>query len=157
MISEDEYLIRAWTAEDLPRLMAIEKACQQTPWPVQVFNRCLDVKYPGWILQSKKKQEIVGFLLVSLAAGDCHILNINIHPNFQRQGLGRRLMSKALQWAKDKAVMFVYLEVRRSNIGALRLYRSLDFTEIGERKNYYISPAGNEDALVLARDMRLDD
>ena len=51
----------------------------------------------------------------------------------------------------------VYLEVRRTNTPAISMYRNMNFKHIGERKNYYPTAKGSEDALIFVRDLGLED
>ena len=48
-----------------------------------------------------------------------------------------------------------FLEVRVSNDRAISLYRSLGFTQIGERSSYYPGDTGREDALIFSRSLPL--
>ena len=148
--------IRYAKETDLLELLAIEEEAQLAPWSEAAFQRCWEADYPGWCIEHEGK--IVGFILLSLASGECHILNLCVSPAFQRQGFGKRLLVFALVWAKEQGAGVVYLEVRRSNIQAIALYRKMNFKQIGERKNYYlVSPVSNdrEDALVFARDLSI--
>lgn len=147
--------IRLLSELDLLALLAIEEATQPAPWSEAAFQRCWEANYPGWVLEQDDK--IVGFIVISLASGECHVLNLCISPSHQRQGLGHQLLNYALKWAKEQGAGIVYLEVRRSNKQAIALYRKMNFKQIGERKNYYPTPKGQEDALVFARDIGYED
>ena len=46
-----------------------------------------------------------------------------------------------------------FLEVRPSNLAAIRLYQSMGFEQIGIRRGYYQAPDGREDAIVLRREL----
>ncbi len=147
--------IRELTEFDLVTLAQIEAEAQSSPWSQAAFLRCWESKFPGWVLEIEQK--IVGFIFISIAASECHILNICIHPSQQRQGLGQKLLMTTLLRAKERGADTVYLEVRRSNHGAIHLYRQMNFKLIGERRNYYTTPKGPEDALVFARDLAMLD
>jgi ribosomal-protein-alanine N-acetyltransferase len=71
----------------------------------------------------------------------------------QHQGWGRKLLTHAIQYAKQHGAGIVYLEVRRSNTKAISLYRKESFYLIGERKGYYPTVAGQEDALIFAKSL----
>ncbi len=148
-------LLRQITEDDFPQLLTIEEDTQPVPWTLAAFMRCWEAGYPGWVLEHDKR--ILGFALISVGAGECHILNICITPDFQHQGLGRNLMIYCMQWAMQKGAQVVYLEVRRSNANAIRLYRNMNFKLIGERKNYYPMAKGAEDALIFAREIGIED
>jgi len=146
--------IRAITNQDLIQLAKIEEASQLAPWSQEVFQRCWEANYPGWVLESE--ENLAAFILISMVSGECHILNLCVHPNYQRQGFGHKLMEFALSWAKQQGAGIVYLEVRHSNNSAISLYRKMNFKQIGERKNYYASKNGREDALIFARDLGME-
>ena len=145
-------MIRPVFMGDLPTLQVIEEATQHAPWSLAAFERCFEARYPGWVME--ESGEVIGFLLVSLTAGECHILNLCIRPDRQRQGWGRQLLEYGLDWAKSMKAAMIYLEVRRSNHSAIQLYLKMHFKQIGERRQYYTLPkGGKEDALVFARDI----
>jgi ribosomal-protein-alanine N-acetyltransferase len=157
MMSIENFLaiqIRRFNDTDLEKVVSIEAATQVSPWSDAAFLRCWNAKYPGWVVEVDG--EIVGFVFISLASGECHVLNLCIHTARQRLGLGRQLLTSALMWAKEQGAGIVYLEVRRSNINAIALYRNMNFKSIGERKSYYSTPKGPEDAVVFARDLGIE-
>jgi ribosomal-protein-alanine N-acetyltransferase len=139
---------------DLEKLVSIEEDTQVSPWSEAAFIRCLESNYPGWVIEIDGTLQ--GFVFISLASGECHVLNLCIHPKQQRQGLGCKILTCALMWAKEQGAGIVYLEVRRSNLSAISLYRKMNFKLIGERKSYYATPKGPEDALVFARDLGIE-
>ena len=96
---------------------------------------------------------VLGFALIWHVTDELHLLDVVVHPTVRRRGIGRALMDDLLAYARASAALHVYLEVRRSNEAALRLYRAAGFSALGVRKKYY--PDG-EDAIemVLALDPR---
>jgi len=96
-------------------------------------------------------EEIVGYGVMSAAAGECHILNVCVHPQAQRQGLGRRIVQRLLAIGRSHNADTAFLEVRASNHVALGLYSREGFCEVGRRRGYYPSAAGREDAVIMAR------
>lgn len=141
-------MFRCMVRADIPQMHAIEQSVQGAPWDEATFKACFDLGYPGWVIEYKGR--VIGYLILSLQSAECHVLNICVARQFQRQGLGRELMQLALDVAKGCDADMVYLEVRRSNSRAISLYRKLNFKVIGERKDYYNTVNGHEDALVLA-------
>jgi len=155
-------ILRKMTQEDVPMVMEIEEAVCEFPWSASIYSDCIRVGYSCFVLarESQQKpevgqgtfdQEILGYGLLSVAAGEAHVLNICIKPNAQHQGLGYRMMQHLIQAAKDLNAYRIYLEVRMSNIHAIELYKKLEFAQIGERKDYYPSANGREDAIVFAK------
>ena len=93
-----------------------------------------------------------GFLVLRLVAEEAEILTIGIVPTARRRGLACALMSEATRMLGKNRCQSLFLEVACSNLAAQQLYRSLGFTQVGQRKNYYRHRDGRaEDALVLKR------
>jgi [ribosomal protein S18]-alanine N-acetyltransferase len=145
--------LRVMREEDLPAVLACERAGYVSPWSEAIFRDCLRVRYCCLVAQTREM--IIGHGIMSVAAGECHLLNICIHPLFQRLGIGRRLLRRLLALARREDADTAFLEVRVSNRSAVALYRSEGFDEIGVRKGYYPSadrnPSRREDALMMAR------
>lgn len=141
-------MFRKMLVADLPKLYAIEQTSQGAPWNEAAFRACLDFGCDA--LVAEQEGVITGYIITSINADECHILNLCVALNHQRQGLGRRLLEHGLARVYQRGAKVAYLEVRRSNLRAIRLYESLKFLKIGERKDYYQTVSGPEDALVYA-------
>lgn len=140
---------------DLERVHEIEGRAYGFPWPVGIFRDCLRAGYQCWVMEAQGC--IAGYAIVSVAAGESHVLNICIDPAWQRLGLGRGLMNHVMAEARGAGAKRMLLEVRPSNRSARELYDQLGFNEIGLRRGYYPAHSGvREDALVLARELMLD-
>ncbi|MFM8453951.1 MAG: ribosomal protein S18-alanine N-acetyltransferase [Gammaproteobacteria bacterium] len=145
------------TLEHIPGIMAIENVAYEFPWTDDLFRDCLLVGYLGWVALAEKdsepkKLELVGYVLMSTAANEAHVLNLCVGEAHRRLGVARRLLQECLDYSKFTGVESAYLEVRPSNPGAMCLYQDMGFQQIGMRKDYY--PATNntrEDALVLSK------
>jgi [ribosomal protein S18]-alanine N-acetyltransferase len=146
--------IRQLSDLDIPNLLTVEEAAQSSPWSDAAFKRCFEANYLGWTAEAPGK--MLGFIMISINLGECHILNLCVHPTEQHKGIGRGLLLYALRWAKQVGAGMVYLEVRRSNLAAIGLYRKMNFRIIGERKEYYPHGQTREDALIFARDLGIE-
>ncbi len=147
--SSSAFVLRAMAPHDLPQVMAIESAAYEFPWTEGIFRDCLRVGYHCRVAESG--ETLLGYGVMSIGAGECHLLNITVAPNQRRRGIARELVSALLCAARADKVTMALLEVRRSNRAAYALYTSLGFDEIGMRKQYYPTRRGREDALLLAR------
>lgn len=136
---------------DLDAVIAIEQRAYPNPWSVGIFRDCLRVGYDAWVIE--EGGQLVGYGLLSVAAGEAHLLNLCIDPGHQGRGLARRLLDLLLRRAAARTARTVFLEVRPSNARALGLYRAAGFDVIGHRKDYYPDGAGREDAVVLSLDL----
>jgi len=148
---EPQPLLRPMTGHDLESVLKVEKAAYEFPWTLPIFRDCLRVGCHCFVYEIP--QGLIGHGIMSIAVGECHILNICIHPDYQQRGLGVEMVRSMLDSARRKKARIALLEVRISNTAAYRLYAKLGFDEIGLRKNYYPARLGREDAIILARDL----
>ena len=116
-----------------------------------VFTDCLKVGNQCWVLE--QSGEVLGHAIVTVGAGEAHLLNVCIRASEQGAGLGRALVMHALEKAHEAGADALFLEVRPSNHVAARLYDSIGFSEVGLRKDYYPAHIGHEDARVLVLDL----
>ena len=134
---------------DVDAVQAIERRAYEKPWRRGVFLDCLEAGCEGRVLERRRR--MIGYSLMSVGAGECHLLNLCIDPRFQRRGHGRELLRCMLGIAAGRGVARAILEVSVSNPSAMQLYLSEGFNRISRRRNYYPSSHGREDAIVLAR------
>ncbi len=137
--------------EDLPQVLANERRAYTHPWTEGVFKDCLAHGYTCRI--SNYADRLIGHAILSVAAGESHLLNVCIHPDCQGHGLGQTLVEHMLELARERSAGTMFLEVRRSNNVALKLYEKLGFNEVGVRRGYYPAFTGREDAIVLAKEL----
>ena len=143
--------LRPMSEDDLDDVMAIEQATYQFPWTRGIFRDCLHVGYSCWVYEEDR--HIKAYAVMSIGAGEAHLLTIVVHPQSRGMGLGRMLVMHVLNMACTYGVDTVLLEVRPSNHAAIQLYSNLGFNEVGIRPNYYPAPNGREDALIMALSM----
>jgi ribosomal-protein-alanine N-acetyltransferase len=139
---------RPMTAADLDQVMLVEKSAYKFPWTKGIFADCIRVGYD--CIVAVEQQEIIAHAVLSVAAGESHILNLAVHPDQQGLGVGKQFLLYLIGRARLKTAQVMLLEARPSNKAAIRLYESAGFNEIGCRKAYYPAPDGKEDALIFA-------
>ena len=146
-----EYVIRRMTVTDVDTVHAIEAATFATPWSRQSFyeemtrNAC--ARYLVAVLPDG---DIVGFAGVWVVLDEGHITNIAVRADHRGQGIGRALTAALMQYAANLGVVYMTLEVRRSNLVAQHVYLSHGFIQVGVRKKYYED--NGEDALFMVCD-----
>ena len=133
----------------LPAVMVIENEVYEYPWTEGIFRDCLRAGYCCWVMRDGGR--VIAYAVMSVAAGESHLLNVCVNPAYRRRGIGRALVDHLLALAVRHRAEVVFLEVRPSNRAALRMYRDVGFTEVGVRGGYYPAPGGREDALVMAK------
>lgn len=144
-------LLRPMLDEDVDAVMVIEDQVYPYGWTAGIFRDCLRVHYSCWVLE--QGLEIVSYGVMSVAAGEAHILNVAVAPATQGQGRGREMLMHLLQTARLHGAGTAFLEVRPSNQIAIRLYETAGFHQVGLRREYYPGDKGREDAVIMARDL----
>ncbi len=134
---------------DLEEIVAIDYSAYEFPWSEGIFRDCLRVGY--WCRVLERLRTIDAYGVMSVAAGEAHVLNLCVRPDLQGRGLGRKLLSHLLDFARRAGADTMFLEVRVSNAPAIGLYGTMGFCEVGVRTGYYPARQGREDALMLAR------
>jgi len=139
--------IRRMKVEDLDQVMEIERASFPTPWSRGSFEIEITRNPNAFYIVAEFEGRVVGFAGMWLTAGEGHITNIAVHPDFRRRGLGELLVLSLVQRCIAEGARGVTLEVRERNLAAQQLYRKCGFVQVGRRRHYYLDTG--EDALVL--------
>ena len=134
---------------DLDEVLEIERASYPYPWTRTIFMDCLQVGYSCWVF--RRCGVIEGYGVLSVAAGESHLLNICVREESRKQGLGQKILTHLTAIARRHDAEVLFLEVRVSNLVARRLYEFAGFNELGIRRDYYPTDNGREDALIFAR------
>src|SRR5579864_8165575 len=144
-----DVLIRPMAESDVSDVIAVERASYQFPWSEGIFRDCLRVGYVCRVVTLT--DSIIGYGVMSVGAGEAHVLNLCIGASHRCQGIGRRLLGYLIERGTAAGMSEAFLEVRPSNTAAIRLYQSLGFEQVGMRRGYYQAPGGREDAAVFKR------
>ena len=154
-IAEPPVSLRTMVHEDLPLVSDIERRSYDFPWSHGVFRDCLLAGYQCVVLE--REGRVAGYAILSIAAGEAHILNLCVDPRYRSHGYGERLLDEILLQARTAKVREIFLEVRPSNATALALYRKKGFHQVANRPAYYQAREGREDAAVLAKKLIIND
>jgi ribosomal-protein-alanine N-acetyltransferase len=141
--------IRPMHELDIPAVAATERAAYQFPWSEGIFRDCLRVGYVCRVVDVGG--DMAGYGIMSVGAGEAHVLNVCIRGDYRCRGLARKMLLYLMDRARSAGMLEVFLEVRPSNTAAARLYQSLGFEQVGIRRGYYQASVGREDAAVLRR------
>ena len=153
---------------DIPSIVEIEKQGQPEPWTEASFLEELDRLHSFLLvarldelnIQSRESlacppRGIVGYICFWCVADDLQILNLAVHENFRRRSIARGLLDHAIRAGCEKNARIVNLEVRKSNMPALKLYESFGFKAVGERPNYY--GVQMEPAILMELEIQLEE
>lgn len=144
-----EAVIRPMHELDVPVIVAIERSAYQFPWSEGIFRDCLRVGYSCRVIEVGT--DIAGYGIMSMGAGEAHVLNVCMREDYRGRGLARKVLVYLIDRARHAGMYEAFLEVRPSNTAAARLYHSLGFEQVGVRRGYYQATNGREDAAVLRR------
>ena len=134
------------TAADVDAVCAIEEATFARPWSRASIENELTNSCARYVVL-RRGGETVGYAGMWLVIDEAHVTNVAIRKDLRGQGLVEKLMRALIQLAADSGMIWMTLEVRRSNAAAQGLYRKLGFVDVGWRKRYYED--NGEDALLM--------
>ena len=134
---------------DVHDLIELEAVCFAYNWTHEQFLLGLE-KSAFRVLGIRREGRLAAYMAFSLIEDEMEILNIAVHPDFRRQGLGKMLMNASFQICREHDIKKSFLDVKESNAPALALYRKYGYNTVGIRKKYY--PDTREDALLLRYD-----
>ena len=135
------------TLADLVEIEPIEKLCYPNPWSRKVMADCIKAHYQ--CVAMRYGEELVGYAFMLIGVNESHLLNLSVAPEQQRKGYAERLLQHMAYISRYWHCKKMLLEVRISNLPAIRLYEKAGFEYIGRRKNYYRYDGIQEDALVM--------
>lgn len=144
--------IRRMEEEDVPAAAEIDRLSFSLPWSEHAFRHEIAANKNGraWVAEKETapgEKTVIGVVVIWLVLDEAHIGTIAVHPDHRHEGVGKTILLQALKAAADEGASLVYLEVRRSNLPAIQLYREIGFQIVGERKKYYQD--NGEDALLM--------
>lgn len=141
--------IRVMVHDDITTVSDIERRSYDFPWSHGVFRDCLLAGYRCTVVE--RVDQVVGYGILSVAAGEAHILNLCVDPMFRALGYGELLLDELIRIAERETVSEIFLEVRPSNENAISLYTKKGFRNIANRPRYYQANGGREDAAVFSK------
>ena len=92
---------------------------------------------------------ILGYGVMTIGSDEAHMLTLGVAAGWQREGCGEKLLQHFICLAKEHHARSVFLEVRKSNLGAARLYERIGFRRVATRTGYYPAMGRREDAIVM--------
>jgi ribosomal-protein-alanine N-acetyltransferase len=143
------FLLEDSRLEDLPAILEIERNSFSRPWTRASFERELELPFSTTVVvRQEHGAPPIAYACYWVIAGEVQVLNLAVHREQRRQGVGTALVQTLLREGKARGASSVSLEVARENAPAQRLYRSLGFEEVAVRRHYY---GRDRDGLLLAR------
>ena len=131
-------------AEHINEVENIEKICFANPWSRADLERQLNLDTSHFVVATVD-EKVVGYMGLQVFCGEGYVTNIAVLPEYRRQGIAKMLIEKQLQ----NEMSFITLEVRESNLPAVRLYESCGFENVGIRPKFYSNPT--ENAIIMTK------
>ena len=143
--------IEKMTREHVPQVARLEEICFSDPWSEKSVASELENELSLWLV-ALEGDTLAGYVGSQTVLGETDMMNVAVHPDFRRQGVGESLILSLVEELKALDSHSLTLEVRASNAPARSLYEKLGFSQVGLRKNYYRNP--REDACILQKKWR---
>ena len=141
---------RTLELRDLNEIERIERESYPTPWSRSMFAGELAKPSSISLGAFEGDDGLVGYLVISRYVDAWHVMNLAVAPSHRRRGIARRLLGRLFELTAGDERRGYTLEVRVSNIAAIRLYEGMGFVSRGVRRGYYTD--NREDALIMWRD-----
>lgn len=139
--------IRKMTLDDVPTVLDLDQKSFSLPWPERSFRFELTDNPASRCWVAELDGKIVGMIVVWLIVDEAHVATLATHPEYRRQGIGRRLLAHALRHMIGDGARSSFLEVRASNFPAQEMYRKFGYEATGRRRHYYRD--NDEDAILM--------
>lgn len=147
-------LIQPMSYHDIPFIEELEQLCFAAPWSGDTYRHELahNKLSSYWVMRPSPEigdgaPSILAYGGYWLMGAEAHIMTIATHPDYRRQGLGRRLLEAMIDHARNAGAIEITLEVRAGNHAAQAMYSAMGFVVVGLRKRYYTD--NREDAILM--------
>ena len=131
----------------------LEALCFSEPWSEEGILEAYRLGTKFFIAENSK--QLMGYIGIKAVIDEGYITNVAVYPQYRGIGVATALINKVFDFAKEKGLSFVSLEVRASNTAAVSLYEKTGFKEEGRRKDFYRLP--REDALIMTKRFSYED
>jgi [ribosomal protein S18]-alanine N-acetyltransferase len=148
--SGSSVVVRALTPQDLGPVQILMAQCPEAAqWSVQALQGLFTASDRAWVAECDRSNTICGFLCARIVSDQAEILNLGVSPECRRAGHASALLREALSEFRRFNMSSIFLEVRESNIAAIRFYERCGFANNGVRPGYYRNP--NEAAILMMK------
>ena len=145
-------ILTKMTEAHVAQVAELEKICFSEPWSERSVASELTNPLAYWLV-AEDDGRVAGYIGSQTVMEETDMMNVAVHPDYRKQGVATALITELVAELKKMGSHCLTLEVRATNESAIRVYRKLDFQEVGRRKNYYRNP--REDALILRKEWEI--
>ena len=143
----EDLKITLLSAEHIREVALLEKECFVEPWSEKSLEMLLGDSAVGFAAFCEER--LVGYVGMMTVLDEGQITNVAVRGDFRRKGCAKALLWALEEYARENGIVFLSLEVRRSNAVARGLYLADGWCDVGVRKNFYSFPT--EDAIVMIK------
>ncbi len=134
------------TQADADAVAELEQKCFAMPWSRADFFREFQNELATYVVGELEKR-IVAYAGAWVSFDQAEVMHIAVEPELRGQGIGTLLFSELVKAVKKRGATSITLEVRPSNVAAIKLYENFGLKSVGRRKGYYLD--NGEDALIM--------
>jgi len=127
---------------DVDDIAKAEEICFSEAWSYESVKAAVSAPFFYGVC-AKRDGALLGYISLFFVLDEGQINNVAVLPKYRRQGIANALLEKITEFAVEKKLSFLTLEVRQNNTAARRLYEKHGFSEVGKRTNYYKNPTEN--------------
>lgn len=143
------FRIKPFLEEYLDEIALLERTCFSTPWSKDLLASEIYNNNSNFLVAVDESNRVLGYVGLKFILDEGYITNIAVFPQYRNNGVASELLKKIIEFGDSKNLKFISLEVRKSNVYAISLYKNLGFIFAGERKNFYSTP--KEDAFIMTK------
>lgn len=146
MGSLNQLSFRAMTSDDARAVAELELKIFAMPWSREDFFREMRNELAEYVV-GELDGRIVAYAGAWVSFDQAEVMHVAVDSEFRGQGIGTILFGELIKAVKSRGAKSITLEVRPSNIPAIKLYESFGLKSVGRRKGYYLD--NGEDALIM--------
>lgn len=143
------FRIKPFLEEYLDEIALLERTCFSTPWSKDLLASEIYNNNSNFLVAVDESNRVLGYVGLKFIMDEGYITNIAVFPQYRNNGVASELLKKIIEFGYAKNLKFISLEVRKSNVYAISIYKNLGFALMGERKNFYIDP--QENAFIMTK------
>lgn len=142
--------VRIAKSSDLDDIYELDMQTFAMPWSKEALSYDILENDNAFVIVAEYEGEFAGYADIWTVLDEADLNSIAVRVDFRRKGIGDAIMLAMTEMLSANGVATINLEVRVSNMPAIKLYKKYEFNECGVRPGYYLD--NGEDALIMKRE-----
>ena len=142
--------VRIAKSSDLDDIYDLDVQTFAMPWSKEALSYDILENDDAFVIVAENEGEFAGYADIWTVLDEADLNSIAVRVDFRRKGIGDAIMLAMTEMLSASGVATINLEVRVSNMPAIKLYKKYGFNECGVRPGYYLD--NGEDALIMKRE-----